>query len=98
VLLDDIERAEGCYLYDSDGKRYVDLESGVWCTSIGHRHPRILKVIERLGGRPILYAQSHQNAPHGLRFSVLQPEDSKSAATDQGYYGARDLPDVIRTS
>jgi acetylornithine aminotransferase len=45
VLLDDIVRAEGCYLYDSKGKRYVDLESGVWCTAIGHGHPRILKVI-----------------------------------------------------
>jgi acetylornithine aminotransferase len=45
VLLDDVERAEGCFLYDSNGKKYVDLESGVWCTSIGHGHPRILKVL-----------------------------------------------------
>jgi acetylornithine aminotransferase len=35
LLLTDIVRAENCYLYDSQGKRYVDLESGVWCTSIG---------------------------------------------------------------
>lgn len=44
-LLDDIVRAENCHLYDSNGKRYVDLESGVWCTSIGHGNPRILRVI-----------------------------------------------------
>jgi acetylornithine aminotransferase len=45
VLLKDVVRAEDCYLYDSNGKRYVDLESGVWCTSIGHGHPRILKAL-----------------------------------------------------
>ena len=45
LLLMDIVRAENCHLYDSQGKRYVDLESGVWCTSIGHANPRILRVI-----------------------------------------------------
>jgi acetylornithine/N-succinyldiaminopimelate aminotransferase len=45
VLLKDVVRAEGSYLYDSSGKRYVDLESGVWCISIGHGHPRILEVL-----------------------------------------------------
>ncbi len=45
LLLKDIVRAENCSLYDSQGKRYVDLESGVWCTSIGHCNPRILSAI-----------------------------------------------------
>lgn len=43
--LNDIVRAENCDLFDIDGKRYVDLESGVWCTSIGHGNPRILNVM-----------------------------------------------------
>jgi len=41
-LLKDIVRTENCSLYDAQGKRYVDLESGVWCTPLGHGHPRIL--------------------------------------------------------
>lgn len=45
LLLEDIVRAENCHLYDSSGKRYVDLESGVWCTSIGHANPRILRTM-----------------------------------------------------
>jgi acetylornithine/N-succinyldiaminopimelate aminotransferase len=45
LLLKNIVRAENCYLYDSEGNRYVDLESGVWCTSIGHGNPRILHAI-----------------------------------------------------
>jgi acetylornithine/N-succinyldiaminopimelate aminotransferase len=46
LLLHDIVRAENCHLYDSSGTRYVDLESGVWCTSIGHGNPRIKQVME----------------------------------------------------
>lgn len=45
VIIDDIIRAQNCYLYDSRGKRYIDLESGVWCTSVGHGNPRILDTI-----------------------------------------------------
>jgi len=46
LLIPDIVKAENCYLYDSVGKRYVDFESGVWCTSIGHCNPRINSVIK----------------------------------------------------
>ncbi len=51
LLLEDIVRAENCHLYDSEGKRYVDLESGVWCTSIGHANPRILRVMVEQSAR-----------------------------------------------
>ncbi len=30
-----------CYLYDMSGRQYVDFESGVWCSLVGHNHPRI---------------------------------------------------------
>jgi acetylornithine aminotransferase len=42
LLVTNIVRAENCHVYDAEGKRYLDLESGVWCTSIGHNHPRLL--------------------------------------------------------
>jgi acetylornithine aminotransferase len=51
LLLPDIVRAENCHLFDGDGKRYVDLESGVWCTSIGHCNPRVLRTINEQAGR-----------------------------------------------
>ena len=40
-----IVESRGIYLTDHAGKRYVDLESGVWCTALGHNHPRIAAVI-----------------------------------------------------
>jgi len=37
----DAERAEGVYLYDRDGKRYLDFSSQLMNVNIGHGHPKI---------------------------------------------------------
>ncbi|HSS33221.1 MAG TPA: adenosylmethionine--8-amino-7-oxononanoate transaminase [Solirubrobacterales bacterium] len=34
-----IERGEGCYLIDTEGNRYLDGHSSLWCNVHGHRHP-----------------------------------------------------------
>lgn len=45
-----IERAEGCRLYDIDGREYIDAVSSLWCNVHGHRHPRIdAAILEQLG-------------------------------------------------
>ncbi len=36
-----IERAEGVYLVDSEGNRYLDGVSSLWCNVHGHRHPTL---------------------------------------------------------
>lgn len=36
-----IERAEGCRLWDIDGREYIDAVASVWCNVHGHRHPRL---------------------------------------------------------
>src|SRR6478736_2813044 len=36
-----ITRAEGFYLFDSDGNKYLDGVSSLWCNVHGHRHPRL---------------------------------------------------------
>lgn len=41
-----IERAEGIYLYAPDGKRYIDLISGIGVSAIGHRHPKVVAAIK----------------------------------------------------
>lgn len=43
----EIDRAEGIYLYDTCGKQYIDLISGVSVSNIGHRHPKVIKAIEQ---------------------------------------------------
>ncbi|MXV50843.1 aminotransferase class III-fold pyridoxal phosphate-dependent enzyme [Pedobacter sp. HMF7647] len=42
----EIERAEGLYLYDPNGKPYLDLVSGFAVSNIGHRHPSVIQAIQ----------------------------------------------------
>jgi len=46
IFKTDFVRGQNCHLYDSEGKKYVDFESGIWCTALGHNHPRVNRVIE----------------------------------------------------
>ena len=36
-----IERGEGCWLIDTEGRRYLDGSASMWCNVHGHRHPRL---------------------------------------------------------
>ncbi|WP_324677853.1 aspartate aminotransferase family protein [Hymenobacter sp. GOD-10R] len=45
-LLLEIERAEGVYMYAPDGRRYLDLISGIGVSNVGHRHPRVVQAIK----------------------------------------------------
>lgn len=36
-----IAKSKDCYLIDSEGNKYIDFESGVWCTNIGHGNNQI---------------------------------------------------------
>lgn len=42
-LMIEIERAEGSYLYAPDGKKYLDLISGISVSNVGHRHPKVVQ-------------------------------------------------------
>jgi len=43
----EIEKAEGVYLTDISGKKYIDLISGISVSNIGHRHPKVIEAIKQ---------------------------------------------------
>ena len=43
----EVSHAEGIYLYDSTGKKYIDLISGIGVNNLGHRHPAIISAINQ---------------------------------------------------
>jgi len=45
-----VRRGKGCYVYDAEGKRYLDLIAGIGVNALGHAHPRILSVIREQAG------------------------------------------------
>ena len=42
----EIVKAEGCKLYDVDGKEYIDLIGGISVCNVGHRHPKVIAAIK----------------------------------------------------
>jgi len=44
------ERAEGSYVWDVDGKRYLDWSVGIAVMNIGHSHPKVVEAVRRQVG------------------------------------------------
>src|SRR6266446_8275461 len=61
-----LRRGKGPYVYDLDGKRYLDFIAGIGVNALGHAHPRIVKVIRQQAAQLIhcsnLYYHEFQGA------------------------------------
>lgn len=42
-----LERGEGCYVWDVDGKRYLDFLAGIAVNALGHAHPVLVEAVSR---------------------------------------------------
>jgi len=51
-----VERGEGCYIFDTEGQRYLDFTSGIAVTSTGHCHPKVVEAAREQVGK-IIHAQ-----------------------------------------
>ncbi len=47
----EVERAEGVYIFDHQGRSYIDLISGISVSSIGHSHPSVVKAVQEQAAR-----------------------------------------------
>jgi len=45
-----LHRGKGCYVYDTSGKRYLDLIAGIGVNALGYAHPQITKVLREQAG------------------------------------------------
>jgi acetylornithine/succinyldiaminopimelate/putrescine aminotransferase len=43
----EIVKAEGCHMWDVDGKEYIDLIGGISVCNVGHRHPKVIEAIKK---------------------------------------------------
>ena len=59
-----LARGKGCWVYDLEGRRYLDLMAGIGVNALGHAHPRITRVIRQQAGLMIhssnLYYHEYQ--------------------------------------
>ena len=48
-----LARGKGSYVFDTEGRRYLDFIAGIGVNALGHGHPRIIKVIREQAARLI---------------------------------------------
>ncbi|WHX29009.1 acetylornithine transaminase [Brevibacillus agri] len=58
-----IEKGEGNYLYDTAGKKYLDLFTGLAVNVLGHSHPRIVQALREQGERFLHISNVFLNQP-----------------------------------
>ena len=57
-----VERAQGCWVYDVEGKRYLDCLAAYSAVNQGHCHPRILDALVEQARKVTLTSRAFRNA------------------------------------
>jgi acetylornithine/succinyldiaminopimelate/putrescine aminotransferase len=79
-FLVEVERAEGIYIYDKQGKAYMDMISGVAVNNIGHRHPKVVSALKNQIDKYLhvmVYGEFIQDAQQLLVKELLEVLPSK---------------------
>ncbi len=58
----EIVKGEGCYTYDAEGNKYLDLYGGHAVISVGHSHPHYLKALQEQASKLVFYSNSVINS------------------------------------
>jgi len=66
-----IERAEGCWVYDVEGKRYLDCLAAYSAVNQGHCHPRIREALLEQSAKVTLTSRAFRNAQLPLLYKEL---------------------------
>ncbi len=69
-----IERAEGIYLYQPDGKRILDWNSQLMSVNIGHSHPKVIAAMKAQLDKQLLYTWPGTATEPRARLSSLLAE------------------------
>ncbi len=62
----EVERAEGSYIYGTDGKKYLDFVAGVSANTLGHSHPKVINTIKNQADKYLhvmVYGEYAQEMP-----------------------------------
>ena len=82
-LMLEIERAEGMYMYDLKGKKYLDLIAGIAVSNLGHSHPAVVDAVKNQAEKYMhlmVYGEFVQSpqVKYAARLSEFLPENLSS--------------------
>jgi len=92
-----IAGGEGSYVWDYDGKRFLDFSSQLVNTNIGHQHPKVVAAIQEQAAKLATVAPQHANEARGeaaKRIVDLSPEGLNKVFFTNG--GADAVENAIR--
>ncbi|WP_373531226.1 ornithine--oxo-acid transaminase [Vampirovibrio sp.] len=75
-----IDHAEGCWVYDVDGKKYLDCLSSYSALNQGHCHPRILSTLIEQAAKVTLTSRAFRNNQLPLLYKALSDISGLSRA------------------
>ncbi|MCX7796325.1 MAG: aspartate aminotransferase family protein [bacterium] len=72
-------KAQGAYIWDDKGNKYIDFLGGYGALNLGHNHPEIISAIERVKDRPNILQASLNKLSAGLanNLAVISPKGLK---------------------
>ncbi|HWH24062.1 MAG TPA: glutamate-1-semialdehyde 2,1-aminomutase [Candidatus Limnocylindria bacterium] len=80
-----IERGEGAYVWDADGRRYLDLVATWGATILGHAHPAVTDAIRRTAGEGLAFGATHPSEMAlGERIRARLPSIERLRFTSSG--------------
>lgn len=77
-----LERGRGCWVWDTSGKKYLDLVSGLGVNALGYGHPRILKALREQAAKAIHVSNLYYHPYQG----VLASELAKITGMDRAFF------------
>ena len=66
-----IVKGEGCYLYDADGNKILDMFPGWAVSAIGHCHPKVVEAIRKQAGELLHIDNTFYSEPQGKLAKLL---------------------------
>jgi acetylornithine aminotransferase len=63
-------RGKGCYLWDADGKRYLDFLAGVAVNNLGHCHPRVVAALQKQAAE-LIHCSNYYHIPSQIELAEL---------------------------
>jgi taurine---2-oxoglutarate transaminase len=94
-----VARAKGVYFWTPEGKRYLDFNSQLMCTNIGHSHPKVVKAIQEQA-EVLAYANpfmaTEPRARLGAKLAAITPGDIETFFFTNG--GAEANENAIRVA
>ncbi|GAA4669085.1 acetylornithine transaminase [Frondihabitans cladoniiphilus] len=81
-----LERGEGCYVWDVDGKRYLDFLAGIAVNSLGHAHPVLVEALSKQAAT-LIHVSNYFATPSQVELAERLKRITGAGERGRVYYG-----------